>query len=137
MKKRLTYKYFRPIRSFLTAKAYYYDDMLCLKEGIDSSCRFDKAEAEHLCNHEHLDCFLNVEDYTKDDFRKIAELRFAYLKLMYPDLPIILYLVWDADDRPIIDFGLVRENEMIYYDLSRPGIEYWESFPHKRSHLNK
>jgi len=49
------------------------------------------------------------------------------LKGMYPKVKFIVYLIYDADDMPILDFGAIREGEMIYYDLNyRPDkMEYY------------
>ncbi len=127
-KKYLSHKEFKLLTDLLAQKAYYYDDILCLNNNVPvySGFYFDKAEAEHLNNHIHLIDVFKIQEYNKDDFRTLAELRLAFLKYLYPNLPIIVFLVFDEDGNPILDFGLRRSNEQVYWDLKNPNIEYWQ-----------
>lgn len=38
---------------------------------------------------------------------------------------MIVYLVFDDDGKPILDFGLYRQGEMLYYDIGSENIEYY------------
>ena len=128
MKRRKVSKYsFSLIRDIMLFDIYYYDGMLISQPDVSYKHHFDKAACEHLVNHIHLDYFLDCEKLTKKDFSDIAKLLFYRLKGMYPDVKFIVYLVYTAEDTPMLDFGAIREGEMIYYDLNfRPDkMEYY------------
>ena len=127
-KRRKISKYrFSLIKKIMLFDIYYYDGMLISEPGVSYKHYFDKAECEHLANHIHLDDYMDCLDLTKEDFSAIAKLLFYRLKGMYPDVKFIVYWLYDDDDMPILDFGAIREGEMIYPNLdSEPDrIEYF------------
>ena len=105
VRKFLLRDYFILLSDFLTQNAFYYDGILCLKNNVDTNEYSCKAEAEHVYNRIYLHDFLKVQEYTKEDFRELARLRLGYLKYLYPDLPVIVYLFVDENGYYIIDFG--------------------------------
>lgn len=126
VRKFLLRDYFVLLVDFLTQSAFYYDDILCLKKGVnvdEYSCR---AEAEHSNNRIYFRDFLKVQEYTKEDFRELARLRLGYLKHMHPDLPIIVYLLNDENENPIIDFGIDRSNDSGYREEKYREVEYFK-----------
>jgi len=128
MKRRKVSKYiFSFIRKIMLFDVYYYEGMLISESDVSYKHYFDKAECEHIVNHIHLDDYLDYTKLTKEDYSDIAKLLFYRLKGMYPKVKFIVYLIYDADDMPILDFGAIREGEMIYYDLNyRPDkMEYY------------
>ncbi len=112
---------------------YYYDEMLISQPDIKYQSYFNKAEAEHFINHIHLKDYLDYGKVTKEDCRDIANLLFYRLKGMYPKVKFVVYLVFDADDMPILDFGAIREGELIYYDLNSKKAEYYINDPRLHS----
>lgn len=123
---KLSFSAFREIALF---NIYYYDGMLISKPNVQHQFFFDKAEAEHFENHIHLDIYLKCEELEKEDFIDIAQLLFNRIKGMYPDVRFIVYLVYDSDNMPFLDFGAIREGELLYFDLNSEKVEYYINEP--------
>ena len=104
---------------------YYYDDMILKVPKINTDIYFDRAEAEHITNHIHLEEYIEYQNFSRNDLSDIAKLLFFRLKALYPDIKVIVYLLFDDDNKPILDFGLCRKGEMLYYDINSENIEYY------------
>ena len=128
VRKFLLRDYFILLSDFLTQNAFYYDDILCLKKNVDTDEYSCKAEAEHVYNRIYLHDFLKVQEYTKEDFRELARLRLGYLKYLYPDLPVIVYLFVDENGYYIIDFGLEHQNDNNYRETRYSEVECFKAF---------
>ena len=119
-----TYNLFKDLILF---EVFYYDEMILKVPQINTNIYFDRAEAEHIINHTHLDEYIDYQKFSRNDFSDITKLLFYRLKALYPDKKVIVYLLFDDDNKPILDFGLYREGEMLYYDTNSLNIEYYMS----------
>ena len=117
-----TYSMFKELILF---DVYYYDDMILKVPKINTDIYFDRAEAEHITNHTHLEEYIEYQNFSRNDLSDIAKLLFFRLKALYPDMKVIVYLLFDDDNKPILDFGLCRKGEMLYYDINSENIEYY------------
>lgn len=104
---------------------YYYDEMILKVTKVNTEFYFDRAEAEHIINHTHLDEYVDYQKLSRSALSDIAKSLFIRLKSLYPDKKVIVYLMFDDDDKPILDFGLCREGESLYYDIDSEDIEYY------------
>ena len=60
MKKSIIKKsHFEALKEILLMPVYYYDGMLISSQNVNATVFFDKAEAEHLNNHFHLDSYMD------------------------------------------------------------------------------
>jgi len=126
MKKSIIKKsHFEALKEILLMSVYYYDGMLISRQNVNATAFFDKAEAEHLNNHFHLDSYMDCSQFTKDDFRMIAKYLFYRLKGEFPDVSLIVYLIYDEDGMPLIDFGARREGELLYYSEPSENREFF------------
>ena len=122
-----TKKEYEIFEEILLHPVYYYDGMLITERNVNGEAFFDKAEAEHLNNHIHLDSYMKCELFDKTNFLEIAKMLFYRLKCCFPSVPFIVYLAFDLDGNPILDFGACREGEQIFYDISANYLEYFVS----------
>lgn len=112
-------------RKLLLFKVYYYDEMILKVPKVNTETFFDKSEAEHIVNHMHLEEYIDYPELSRNDLSDITKLLFFRLKALYPEKKVIVYLVFDDEGKPILDFGLCRQGEMLYYDIASDNIEYY------------
>lgn len=112
-------------KKLLLFKVYYYDEMILKVPKVNTETFFDKSEAEHIVNHMHLEEYVDYHKLSRNDLSDITKLLFFRLKALYPEKKVIVYLVFDDEGKPILDFGLYRQGEMLYYDVGSENIEYY------------
>lgn len=112
-------------KNLLLFKVYFYDEMILKVPKVNTETFFDKSEAEHIVNHMHLEEYIDYNKLSRNDLSDMAKLLFFRLKALYPEKRVIVYLVFDDDGKPILDFGLCRQGEMLYYDIGSENIEYY------------